>query len=126
MFNRKLHQLDLLKAMGRPKGTNLPRSAAEKQRRYRARRDADPERREKYLEKEREKYREDLKSGRKKRINNLSEREKRRQRKKWRETYHRIKDRKEALQHLITPSHSPQLSPAQAVDPQPSTSRCSL
>lgn len=67
-------------------GANPPLSAAEKQRRYRARRDADPERRERYLEKGRERYREDLKSGRKKRISNLSERGKRRQHKKWRET----------------------------------------
>lgn len=104
-------------------GANPPLSAAEKQRRYRARRDADPERRENYLEKEHDKYRKDLESGRKKTINDLSEREKCRRRRKWRKTYHRIKDRKEALEHLITPPHSPQLSPVQAVDPQPSTSR---
>lgn len=38
--------------------------------------DADPERRQKYLEKECEKYRKDLESGRKKLINDLSPREK--------------------------------------------------
>ncbi|XP_067270942.1 uncharacterized protein [Pseudorasbora parva] len=109
--------------MGRPKGANPPLSAAEKQRLYRARRDADPERRQKYLEKECEKYKKDLESGRKKLINDLSQREKGRRRRTWRENYHSIKDRKEALQHLVTPPHSPQLSPEQAVHPQPSTSR---
>ncbi len=79
-----------------------------------------------YLEKEREKYRKDLESGRKKTINDVSEREKRRRRRKWRETYLRIKDRKEALQQLVTPPHSPQQSPEHAVDPQPHTSRSSF
>ncbi len=103
-----------------------PISAAEKQRRYRDRRVAGPERRVEYLEKEREKYRKDLESGRKKTINDVSEREKRRRRRKWRETYLRIKDRKEALQQLVTPPHSPQQSPEHAVDPQPHTSRSSF
>lgn len=74
-----------------------PFSAAEKQWRYRTWRDGNPERRERYLEKELEKYREDLQLGSKKRINELSEGEKRRQCKKCRETYHDIKGRKEAL-----------------------------
>ncbi|KAF4103797.1 hypothetical protein G5714_014784 [Onychostoma macrolepis] len=39
------------------------------------------------------------------------------------QTFKRIKDRKEALRHLVTPPHSPQLSPEQAVHPQPSTYR---
>lgn len=44
----------------------MPLSAAEKQRRYRERRDNDPLRRAEYLEKERRKYRADLASGKKK------------------------------------------------------------
>lgn len=66
-------------------GANPPLSAAEKQWLYR---DAEPERRHKYLEKECEKYRKDLKSGRKKLINDLSQREKPRRHRKWRENYH--------------------------------------
>ncbi|XP_070408481.1 uncharacterized protein [Nothobranchius furzeri] len=122
-YNRKLHHKDLQKAMGRPKGAKPPHSAAEKQRLYRARRDADPERRERYLEREKRKYREDLESGKKKTIDQLSEREKCRRRKKWRETYHTIKDRKKVQQYLVTPPDTPQLSPEQAIDPQPRTSR---
>ncbi|XP_023277359.1 uncharacterized protein LOC111666286 [Seriola lalandi dorsalis] len=83
---------------GRPKGANPPLSAAEKQRRYRARRDADPWKREKYLETQRDRYRKDLESGRKKPIDGLSERKKHKCRRKWRETYHRIKNRKEAAE----------------------------
>lgn len=105
---------------------NPPLSAAEKQRLYRERRDADPERRQKYSEKERERYRKDLESGRKKLVNDFSQREKCRHCRKWREAYHRIMDRNEALQHLVTPPHSPQVSPEQAVHPQPSTSRSTL
>ncbi len=41
----------------------MPLSAAEKQRRYRQRRDADPERREAYLGKERAKWRKDRDTG---------------------------------------------------------------
>ncbi|XP_067440303.1 uncharacterized protein [Thunnus thynnus] len=93
--------------MGRPKGASQL-SAAEKQRRYRARHDANPERRERYLKKEQQKYREDIASGRKKTVNNISKKEKCRRRKKWRETYHRVKSRKEALKHLTTPLGSPQ------------------
>lgn len=107
-------------------GANPPLSAVEKQWLYRARHNADPERRQKYLEKECEKYRKDLESGRKKLIGDLSQREKDRRRIKRRENYHRIKDRKEALQHLVSHPHSPELSPEQAVHPQPSTSRSTL
>ena len=97
-------------------------SAAEKQQRYRARRDADPERREIYLKKEQQKYREDIASGSKKKVSDISKREKRRRRKKWRETYYSIKSRKEALKHLTTPPDTPQVSP-DSTNPEPSTSR---
>ncbi|XP_039862393.1 uncharacterized protein LOC120718111 [Simochromis diagramma] len=62
-----------------------PMSAAEKQRRYRARRDADPEKRQIYLNKEKEKWRKDREEGKKKKVADLSERQKRAQRKQWRE-----------------------------------------
>ncbi|XP_061759665.1 uncharacterized protein LOC133554663 isoform X2 [Nerophis ophidion] len=83
-------------------GAKLPQSAAEKQRRYRARRDADPERRERYLKREKEKYKTDVELGRRKRISEVGNKEKHKRRQKWRETYHRIKGRKEAVRHLIT------------------------
>ncbi|KAG9276293.1 hypothetical protein AMEX_G8596 [Astyanax mexicanus] len=64
-----------------------PVSAAEKQRRYRARRDADPERRQKYLQYERQRWRRDLQQGKKKIISDLSELERIQQRYKWRKQY---------------------------------------
>lgn len=54
---------------------------AEKQRRYRQRRDEDPERREAYLFKERQRYIAEKKCGKKKNIGDMSERSKRTQRK---------------------------------------------
>ena len=54
--------------------------AAEKQRRYRVRRNV---RKKRDLKKEQQKYREDIASGRKKLVNNISRREKCRRRKEW-------------------------------------------
>ena len=58
-------------------------SNAEKQRRYREARGADPERRAAYLTKKREKYRKDLEQGKRKSIKEMTKREQRRQRKEW-------------------------------------------
>lgn len=58
---------------------------AEIARRYRERRDADPDSRRKYLEKERDKWKKDRETGTKKGVHELSERAKRAKRKKWRE-----------------------------------------
>ncbi|XP_041847696.1 uncharacterized protein LOC121644062 isoform X2 [Melanotaenia boesemani] len=68
-------------------------SAAEMQRRYRERRDADPKKREEYLRKEREKWQKDRETGKKKRIRDLSQREQRAQRKKWRQRKRDAKSR---------------------------------
>ena len=51
-------------------------SAAEKQRRYRERRDGDLERRQKYLDLEKAKYRQDLAIGKRKNIAQMSKRQK--------------------------------------------------
>ncbi|KAK3769233.1 hypothetical protein RRG08_005180 [Elysia crispata] len=59
-------------------------TAAEKQRNYRKRRDADPLRRQEYLLKEQEKYKCDVEAGKKKHVANMTDREKRSARKKWR------------------------------------------
>ena len=56
-------------------------SAAEKQRAYIARREADPTRRSEYLEKEQERYQLGKETGRKKSIANMDERRQHRQRK---------------------------------------------
>lgn len=65
------------------------KTAAEKQREYRARRDADPVRREKYLRSERERWRRNIEAGKKKRIRDLCEKAQRWRRKKWREAKER-------------------------------------
>ncbi|KAI4799934.1 hypothetical protein KUCAC02_016472 [Chaenocephalus aceratus] len=66
-------------------------SNAEKERRYRARRDSDNERRQQYLDKEKEKWKKD-KEGEKK-VSDLSERERRVQRKKWQEKKKKLRDK---------------------------------
>jgi len=59
------------------------KSRAEIQAAYRQRRDADPVRRDTYLQKERNKYKQDLVSGKRKLIGDMSERQQRRQRLEW-------------------------------------------
>lgn len=63
----------------------MAKTAAERQRQYRARRDADPERRENYLRSERERWKRDTEAGKKKKISNLGDRAKRHKRKMWRD-----------------------------------------
>ncbi|XP_057696123.1 uncharacterized protein LOC130918447 [Corythoichthys intestinalis] len=60
--------------------------AAEVSKRYRARRDADPDRRRRYLEKERDKWKQSRETGKRKSVHELSEMEKCALRKKWRES----------------------------------------
>ncbi|KAG7509526.1 hypothetical protein JOB18_046864 [Solea senegalensis] len=83
-----------------------PLSAAEKQRCYRARRDADPEKRAQYLNKEKERWRSDREEGRKRKASDLSEREKRAQRKK-----------------STTPPSAPESPPHNENTPKPGPSR---
>jgi len=59
------------------------KSRAEIQAAYRRRRDADPVRRDMYLQKERKKYKQDLLAGKRKLIGDMSERQQRRQRLQW-------------------------------------------
>ncbi|KAH3785725.1 hypothetical protein DPMN_163818 [Dreissena polymorpha] len=59
-------------------------SNAERQRRFRAKRDAVPAEREKYLMKGRERYKQECNSGKRKPVEQLAEREKRPIRKRWR------------------------------------------
>ncbi|XP_056110188.1 zinc finger CCCH domain-containing protein 13-like [Rhinichthys klamathensis goyatoka] len=91
-----------------------PITPAEMQRRYREKRDADPERREMYLQKEREKWQRDRETGKKKRVADLSEHEKRAQRKKWRERKRETKARKKARPAIPSPPATtlpPELEP---------------
>ena len=88
-------------------------SAAEKQRQYRARRDADPMRRAAYLQKHRETWHDNKKLGKVKTVNDLSEREKRRKRRYWRRAQQESRGRKKVIEKQVTPPQSPE------DDPQP-------
>ncbi|KAJ3612394.1 hypothetical protein NHX12_020670 [Muraenolepis orangiensis] len=98
---------------------------AEIARRYRERRDADPDRRTQYLEKERDKWTKDRETGKKKGISELSEREKRAKRKKWSEAKKqaRARNRASALLQSETPPDSPAVPETPENQPQPGPSR---
>ncbi|XP_030006321.1 uncharacterized protein LOC115430449 isoform X3 [Sphaeramia orbicularis] len=71
----------------------LKLSGAERQKLYRARRNADPERREKYLKKEKERWKRDIQTGRKKLIGQKTKTEQHLQRMKWKEAKRRSSKR---------------------------------
>lgn len=91
----------------------MPLSAAEKQRRYRERRNADPQRREEYLKKEREAWQRKKESGKVKSIKEQSPRVQRRIRKEWRAARKRHNEKKS---RIMTPPSTPE-------DQESSTSR---
>lgn len=101
-----------------------PTTASERQRQYRTRLKADPERREKYLQSERERWRRNVEAGKKKIICDLSEREQRQKRKAWRAAYKSSKERREALRNLTTPPQSPEQAPE--LYPRPGSSRLAM
>ncbi|KAL2095619.1 hypothetical protein ACEWY4_007767 [Coilia grayii] len=79
----------------------MAKTAAERQREYRARRDADPEKRESYLRRERQRWRRDVEAGKKKLINELSERGQRSRRKMWRQAKRRQKKREKKREQCV-------------------------
>lgn len=86
----------------------MANASAEKQRAYRRRRDADPARREKYLMNERERWRRDIETGKRKRIGDLGEKAQIMRRKQWREAKERQKRR--FFKIIASPEHSPEAS----------------
>ncbi|KAL1258954.1 hypothetical protein QQF64_009531 [Cirrhinus molitorella] len=98
-------------------------SAAEKQRQYRARRDADPERRAAYLQKHRKKWHDDRKLGKVTIIKDLSEREKRRKRAYWRRAQRQSRERKEVIKDQVTPPQSPEDAPQSEMSRQGTAGR---
>lgn len=83
-------------------------SNAERQRLYRQKRDRDPKRRQEYLNKEKEKYKQDKATGRKKTVKNMTEREKRSARKYWRLKKRKNRATMKGLEKmLLTPPDSP-------------------
>ena len=97
-------------------------SGAEIARRFREHRDADPDKRRIYLEKEKDKWNKERETGKKKGVSELSEREKRAKRKQWREakSQARARHRSSALLQSETPPNSPAAPENQ---PQPGPSR---
>ena len=82
-------------------------SAAEKQRRYRQKRDANPARRAEYLKKEKEAWIRKKENGKTKRIADLSDRSQRSRRKSWREAQARKRERDRSLRDNLTPPSRP-------------------
>lgn len=85
----------------------MAKTAAERQREYRARRNADPERRERYLKSERKRWEKDVLAGKKKKIGDLDKRGQKMRRKGWRKAKERQKQREMAVRTIATPPQSP-------------------
>ncbi|XP_061540768.1 trichohyalin-like isoform X4 [Phycodurus eques] len=98
------------------KSKGMTSKGAEIARRYRERRDADPDRRRRYLEKERNKWKKHRETGKKKSVHELSEIEKWALRKKWREAKSQARARNRASASLQ--SETPSNFPADAAFPQ--------
>ncbi|KAK2905708.1 hypothetical protein Q8A73_009651 [Channa argus] len=79
------HALEEVQDLKNTEDMDMPLSAAESARQYTKRRDANPEQREAYFKKERERWRKDRDTSKKKAINDLTQRGKCSQRKKWKE-----------------------------------------
>ncbi len=72
---------------------------------------ADPEKGRNTWRKNAREGEKNLEAGKKKGINELSERQQRLKRRKWRAAYKRSKERREALKNLTTPPQSPDHAP---------------
>ncbi|CAC5421867.1 unnamed protein product [Mytilus coruscus] len=86
-------------------------SNAERQRKFRENRKKDLVKRQAYLNDEKERYQKEKRTGKKKNVKDMTEREKRSARKKWRTAKHKERSAKKTLLKLMTPSHTPESSP---------------
>ncbi|CAG2232244.1 unnamed protein product [Mytilus edulis] len=86
----------------------MPLTNAEKQRRYREKRDSDPNRRAEFLAICKSKYQSDIGVGKRKRIIEMTPREQRKQRKEWRKIKSKQRKRKKSNHTILTPPSSPQ------------------
>lgn len=96
----------------------MPLSAAEKQRRYRERRDQDPEKRANFLQKQKERYQTDKAVGKRKLVSDMTAREKRQQRKYWKVKQRDFRQRRTIEIDII--NMTPPQTPIQMIDPEPS------
>jgi len=83
-------------------------SAGEKQRRYRQRRDADPQKPAAYLQKKKIKYAKDNEQGKTKVVANMTEREIRKVRKEWRTYKRQRKNHQKLIGNIETPPSTPE------------------
>jgi hypothetical protein len=81
-------------------------SAAERAKKYRQNRDMNPERREKYLEYQRQKYKKDLQTGAKKAAGDMTQREHRHMKKMWKKQKQDLRRRAKDARRNITPPES--------------------
>ncbi|KAI4823751.1 hypothetical protein KUCAC02_012321 [Chaenocephalus aceratus] len=96
----------------------MGKPAAERQREYRARRNADPDRRENYLRSERKRWKMNTEEGKKKTISDLSDRAERQKRTMWRKAQRRHEER-EAFSNINTPPQRPNIQHAVQPDLSP-------
>ncbi|CAG2231225.1 unnamed protein product [Mytilus edulis] len=101
----------------------MPLTNAEKQRRYREKRDSDPNRRAEFLARCKSKYQSDIGVGKRKRIIEMTPREQRNQRKEWRKIKSKQRKRKKSNHNILTPPSSPQPAPEQIPPEHDSTRR---
>lgn len=101
----------------------MPLTNAEKQRRFRKKRDSDPNRRAEFLAKCKSKYQSDIDVGKRKRIIEMTPRGQRNQRKEWRKIKSEQRKRKKINHDIITPPSSPQPAPEQVRPEHHSTHR---
>ena len=99
----------------------MPLSAAEKQKRYRERRNNDPERRAKHRQLQQENYQREEELGIRKPVSDLSKRDKRMKRRYWKEKQ-RL-SRQKRTSETVAVSMTPPKTPVNNVQPEPGSSR---
>lgn len=82
-------------------------SNAQRQRKFRQNRDNNPEQRQLYLQKEKVKYQKDKETGKKKCVKDMTTREHRAIRKRWRTHKRKRRDKQKEQQNILTPPESP-------------------
>lgn len=93
-------------------------SAAEKQRLYRQRRDADLERRQKYLQTKQEKYKKDKMQGKRKLVKDMTRREHKAQKKHWNKWQQDSRKKQKIIQQQETPPCTPPDGPSPSTPPR--------
>ena len=86
----------------------MPLSNAERKRRFRDRLRNDPDRREQFQEKDRQRWHDRKILGKVKGVKDITDSEHRRKIKMWKESQHRCRVKKSAVQQMISPPQTPE------------------